>query len=162
MGEHKKVYRVGSSLKSLLTDVAKGNYHSFARKAMKIEVLKRPIVAAVCSEVRQECQKLCTTICGKTSVLRDTSPTHLKQFSWKELCHELEDRSAIFFEVLQAAVKRQRKQHSQKSTQQSIGFAASILLHERNQFMCAPQCINSVILHTGHASKMVSQTVVQF
>ena len=136
-------------------DLTKGNFFSFSKKALTIPRLKKVVVEAVSREVTQECMNLCTTKKGKQSILRKTSPTNLTQFDWTKFIGELEDRAPVLLTILKATVKRPRRQHSQTSTQQSIGFAASILLHERNQFLCAVQCVNSLILYAGHANKMV-------
>ena len=61
----------------------------------------------------------------------------------------------MFVAILEASVKRPRRQHPESVSQRSIGLAAAVLLHERNQFMCAVQCVISLLLHAGHAGKMV-------
>lgn len=123
--------------------------------------MKKAIVEAVSREVTQECMDLCTTKKGKQSILWKTSATNLTQFDWPKFIGELEDRTPILLAILKAAVKQPRRRHSKTSTEQSIGFAASILLHERNQFLCAVQCVNSLILYAGHANKMVRVDLVQ-
>ena len=150
------MYRVADTrLKRIIVDLSKGNFFSFAKKALTIPRLKKVVVEAVSREVTQECMNLCTTKKGKQSILRKTCPTNLTQFDWTKFIGELEDRAPVLLTILKATVKRPRRQHSQTSTQQSIGFAASILLHERNQFLCAVQCVNSLVLYAGHANKMV-------
>ena len=136
--------------------LAKGNYYSFARRAMLIPPLKKALVNAIASEVRDECQKLCTTIADRKSILRKTSPDDLKTFSWSNLSSELHNRAPVFVAILEASVKRPRSQHPDSMSQRSIGLAAAVLLRERNQFMCAVQCVISLLLHAGHASKMVT------
>lgn len=152
-GSVNKIYGVTGLLKKVTMHLAKGNYCSFARSAIQIPQLKKAIVTAVASEVRYECQKLCTTTVGAKSMLRNTSPDGLKTFSWADLSSELQDRAPVFMSVLAASVKRPRRQHPEKVLQRSIGFAAAILLHQRNQFMCRVQCVNSLLLHAGHAGK---------
>ena len=44
------------------------------------------------------------------------------------------------------------------SSDSIVGMAASMLLHGRNSQLCIPQAVNSVILYTGHCSKMVWTT----
>ena len=70
----KKVYRVSSAMKKVTMYLTKGSYSAFARNAVKIPKLKTALVAAVAALVRKECQDLCTTTDGLTSVLRNTSP----------------------------------------------------------------------------------------
>ena len=155
----KKVYRVSSAMKKVTMYLTKGSYSAFARNAVKIPKLKTALVAAVAAVaalVRNECQDLCTTTDGLTSVLRNTSPGNLKKFSWKEVLDELEQKAPVLYAVLNASVSRFRKQHPKKVSQRSVAFAACILLRQRNKFMCAAQCVISVLLHAGHASKMVS------
>ena len=135
--------------------LAKGNYHSFAIIAMKIPRLKKEMIKAVAVEVRQECQALCSTLPGKKSVLRRTSAADLKIFQFNKVVDELSDRAPAFSAILEASVKRYRKQHTRNAVIPSIGFAAAILLRERNNLMCAAQCVNSILFHQGHASKMV-------
>ena len=155
----KKVYRVSSAMKKVTMYLTKGSYSAFARNAVKIPKLKTALVAAVAALVRKECQDLCTTANGLTSVLRNTSPGKLKEFSWKKVLDELGRKAPVFCTVLNASVNRFRKQHPKKVLQRSVAFAACILLRERNKFMCAAQCVISVLLHAGHASKMVSQHI---
>ena len=117
--------------------------------------VKRTIVSVVAAEVRRECQKMCTATEGQTSVLKRTSASEIKIFNWDDVIDELNKQAPVFSAILEASVKRFRKQHPKKVIQRSIGFAAAILLRERNKFMCAAQCVNSILLHAGHASKMV-------
>lgn len=138
--------------------LAKGNYHSFAIIAMKIPRLKKEMIKAVAAEVRQECQALCSTLPGKKSVLRRTSADDLKTFQFSKVVDELSDRAPAFITMLDASVKRYRKQHTRNAIIPSIGFAAAVLLRERNNLMCAAQCVNSILFHQGHASKMVCNT----
>lgn len=152
----KKVYRVSSMLKRVTMDIAHGRFTFFARNALKIPELKKAIVVAVGSEVRSECQKLCTTTPDQRSVLRQTSAASMKEFNWVTVMDELQRCAPTFCTILEESVKRYRRQHPREVTQRSIGFAAAILLRERNKFMCAAQCVTSIILHAGHTSKMVS------
>ena len=135
--------------------LAKANYCSFAMTAMKIPRLKKEVIKVVAAEVRRECHALCSTLPGKKSVLRRTSATDLKTFQFSKVIAELCERAPAFSAVLEASVKRYRKQHTRHAIIPSIGFAASVLLHERNNMMCAAQSVNSILLHQGHASKMV-------
>lgn len=135
--------------------LAKGNYYSFARSAMLIPPLKKALVNAIASEVRDECQKLCTTIADRKPMLRKTSPDDLKTFSWSNLSSELRNRAPVFVAILEASVKCPCGQHPDSMSQRFIGLAAAVLLHERNQFMCAVQCVISLLLHAGHVAKMV-------
>ena len=151
----KKIYRVPSAVKKVTTSLVKGNYATFARNALKHPQLKRAIVSVVAAEVRRECQKMCTATEGQTSVLKRTSASEIKRFNWDDVIDELNKKAPVFSAILEASVKRFRKQHPKKVIQRSIGFAAAILLRERNKFMCAAQCVNSILLHAGHASKMV-------
>lgn len=89
------------------------------------------------------------------SILRQTSASHLKTFQWSKVVDELHKQAPEFSAILEASVKRYRKQHPRKAIIPSIGFAGSVLLRERNNFMCAAQCVNSILFHQGHASKMV-------
>lgn len=154
-GSVNKIYRVTGLVKRATMHLAKGNYYSFARNAMLIPPLKKALVNVIASEVRDECQKLCTTISDRKSMLRKTSPDDLKTFSWSNLSSELHNRAPVFVAILEASVKRPRHQHPESVSQRSIGLAAAVLLHERNQFMCAVQSVISLLLHAGHAAKMV-------
>ncbi len=85
----RRVYRVSSMLKRVTMDIAYGRFSYFARNAMKIPELKKAIVVAVGSEVRSECQKLCTTSPNQLSTLRKTSAADMKQFNWESVLDEL-------------------------------------------------------------------------
>jgi len=152
----KKVYRVPSTMKKVTMCLTRGSYSTFARSAVKIPQLKTALVAAVAGLVRNECQDLCSTTNGLTSVVRNTSPSNLKQFSWNEVLDELGRKAPALFAILEASVNRFRNKHPKEVSQRSVAFAACILLRERNKFMCAAQCVISILLHAGHASKMVS------
>ena len=114
------------------------------------------MIKAVAAEV-QECQALCSTLPGKKSVLRQTSAADLKTSQFSKVVDELSVRAPAFISILEASVKRYRNQHTSNEIIPSIGFAAAILLRERNNLMCAAQCVNSILFHQGHASKMVCQ-----
>ena len=86
-------------------DLTKGNFFSFAKKALTIPRLKKAIVEAVSREVTQECMDLCTTKKGKQSILRKISATNLTQFDWPKFIGELEDRTPILLAILKATVK---------------------------------------------------------
>ena len=124
---------------------------------MRVPRLKKEMIKAVAAEVRQECQALCSTLPGKKSVLRQTSAADLKTFQFSKVVDELSVRAPAFSSILEASVKRYRNQHTRNEIIPSIGFAAAILLRERNNLMCAAQCVNSILFHQGHASKMVCQ-----
>ena len=85
----KKAYRVSSAMKKVTMYLTKGSYSAFARNAVKVSKLKTTLVAAVAALVDKECQDLCTTADGLTSVLQNTSPGKLKEFSWKKVLDEL-------------------------------------------------------------------------
>ena len=124
---------------------------------MRIPRLKE---APTAEEVRQECQNLCSTLPRKKSVLRKTSAADLKVFKWSTVVDELSNRAPAFCAILEASVKRYRKQHAREKIVPSIGFAAAVLMRERNNLMCAAQCVNSILFHQGHASKMVCQNKI--
>lgn len=65
----KKVYRVPSTMKKVTMCLTRGSYSTFARSAVKIPQLKTALVAAVAGLVRNECQDLCSTTNGLTSVV---------------------------------------------------------------------------------------------
>ena len=123
----KKLYRVSSAMMKVTMYLTKGSYSAFAHNAVKIPKLKTAIVAAVAALVRKECQDLCTTTNGLTSVLRNTSPGNLKKFSWKEVLDELELKAPVLYAVLNTSVSRFRKQHPKKVSQRSVAFAACFL-----------------------------------
>lgn len=61
----RKTYNVQSSiLKKATTYLAKGNYRSFSIIAMRVSRSKKEMIKAVATEVRQECQALCSTLPG--------------------------------------------------------------------------------------------------
>lgn len=90
-----------------------------------------------------------------TRVLCKTSAADLKIFQFSQVVDVLSVRAPAFSSILEASVKRYRNQHTRNKIIPSIGFAAAILLRERNNLMCAAQCVNSMLFHQGHASKMV-------
>ena len=92
----KKVYRVSSAMKKVTMYLTKGSYSAFARNAVKIPKLKTALVAAVAALVRKECQDLCTTASGLTSVLRNTSPGKLKDLAGRKCWTSWEERFQFF------------------------------------------------------------------
>ena len=52
----------------------------------------------------KECQRLCSTLPEKRSILRDTRPSHLMTFSWQNIISELSCRAPVLHAVLSATV----------------------------------------------------------
>ncbi len=97
--------------------------------------------------VHKEIATLCSDLVP--SVLRDKSPELLKSFQWKCLLDELESHAPI----LKSCIGVRRPASQQQAV---IGVITAILCKNRRNSASLVQRIISVILYSGHASKMVS------
>ena len=98
--------------------------------------------------LRKEIATLCSNLVP--SVLRDKSNDGLKSFQWKCLLDELQTHAPMLLEILKSCTKVRRPQ------QAVIGVITAILCRNRRNSASLIQRLISVILYSGHASKMVS------
>lgn len=151
-GNNSSVRRVASKYKPVVTALVNGSANTFAKKALSLPKLRNAIVE-VKRLVTKECQNLCSNLPELYSVLRDARPAHLKTFSWQNITEELSCRAPLLHTVLSATVER--RCHDKMQIAPRLGMAFTILMRERNQFMCAAQTLTSIVLHASHAGKMV-------
>ncbi len=120
---------------------------SLARRCLENENIRHCVLNGVCRMVHKEIATLCSDLVP--SVLRDKSPELLKSFQWKCLLDELESHAPI----LKSCIGVRRPASQQQAV---IGVITAILCKNRRNSASLVQRIISVILYSGHASKMVS------
>ena len=121
-----------------------------ARTVLKTTPLRKAVVSQLASTIKRECSQLCSRNHGD-SVLRFLSVLELRDFKWKMLIRELKKKAPTLLRVLRAAAESKRFLPSESI----VGMAASMLLYGRNSQLCIPQAVNSIVLYTGHCSKLV-------
>lgn len=134
---------------------------------MDVPGLDKTIIKQVMNRVDEECREL--TSSKFKSILRNTSPSDLQQFSWQKVVNEwnnkaktficfLKSASAIYTDVNDGEGKQARRKTSvRKATLQTklctMAMAGCTLLRARSKFMCAPMYRNAMVLQHGGAKK---------
>ena len=101
--------------------------------------------------LRKEIATFCSNLVP--SVLREKSNDGLKSFQWKCLLDELQTHAPMLLEILKSCTKIRRPISQQQAV---IGVITAILCKNRRNSASLIQRLISVILYSGHASKMVS------
>ena len=122
-----------------------------ARTILKTTPLRKAIISQLASTIKRECRQMCSCKHGD-SVLRFLSVLELHDFKWKRLTRELKKKAPTLLTLLRAAAESKKFLPSKSI----VGMASSMFLYGRNSQLCIPQAVNSVILYTGHCSKMVN------
>lgn len=156
IGYKKPAYRYPKgSLKQLTRLAGHGKVKSVVKFALKDHSMKGQVIAEVGKVVNKELKLLCSN--KFNSILLETSQAALEYFSWESLWLELTKRIPVFLSILRAcSVKRQADPERVKPV---VCMCAVILAKFRNPKACLVQCIISMILQAGHASKQVSVVI---
>lgn len=125
---------------------------------LMLSIQRKLLLEKVCGSVIQECKDLCSV--RKPSILRDTTPEGLKQFTDSAHVTELSERVPVRYTILSSAfgkpvISKARNQNGENETNDesntatpAISMAASILLRKRCQQMSAQifiQIFNSIM-----------------
>ena len=124
---------------------------ALARRCLENDDIRKCIISGVSRMLRKEIATLCSNLVP--SVLRDKSNDGLKSFQWKCLLDELQTHAPMLLEILKSCTKVRRPISQQQAV---IGVITAILCKNRRNSASLIQRLISVILYSGHASKMVS------
>lgn len=127
---------------------------------LMLSIQRKLLLEKVCGSVIQECKDLCSV--RKPSILRDTTPEGLKQFTDSAHVTELSERVPVRYTILSSAfgkpvISKARNQNGENETNDesntatpAISMAASILLRKRCQQMSAQAFrFSTVLWHSG-------------
>ena len=145
----KDLHRLGKAL-------ARGsNYKSIADAVMDSAELKKAIEDRICSDVNNECKKLCSK--NTPSLLRTATKDSVLNFSWRAVGEELSERAPLFHRLLLASADpKSLFKNNNRERYPGICTAAAILLKNREKGMSLVPYIISTIFKDGRTSKRVS------
>lgn len=133
---------------------------------MDVPGLDKAIIKQVMNRVDEECRELTSN--KFKSILKNTSPSDLKQFSWQKVLNEwnkkantfirfLKSASAIYTDVNDGEGKQTGSKKPLKAALHTkfctMAMAGCTLLRARSKFMCAPMYRNALVLQHGGAKK---------
>ena len=137
---------------------------------LMLSIQRKLLLEKVCGSVIQECKDLCSV--RKPSILRDTTPEGLKQFTESAHVTELSERAPVLYTILSSAagkpvISKARNQNGENETNDesntatpAISMAASILLKKRCPQMSAQAYRFSTVLWHSGAKKQVSSKLM--
>lgn len=146
-----KTYELTPSRKHIGKAVARGRRQSVAIECLKEHSTKRYPLKRIGMLVRNELVVLCSD--STNSILRQQSVSELKEFNWKKLLSELENKAPIFLTILCECTHTRRPRSNRDDV---MGMCAAILLKHRFPKMSLVQKIMSLVLYGGHSGKQVS------
>ena len=159
-----KKFNVKSKYKRLVMSTRYNKSPYTSQVVLRSTPLRRNTINNVSRILKKEAHQLCTIKHG-ASIIRNTSPTDLTSFSWKQIIHELKLSAPTLYKFLKAVVIRKGKgvalstvKNKKHRSNSSVGMAASLLLKCRNKFMTLAQSVISILLYAGHCSKQVYTT----
>ena len=137
--------------KKICKTITRGSHVALARRCLENDDIRKCIIRGVSRMLRKEIATLCSNLVP--SVLRDKSNNGLKSFQWKCLLDELQTHAPMLLEILKSCTKVRWPISQQQAV---IGVITAILCKNRRNSASLIQRLISVILYSGHASKMVS------
>ena len=105
----------------------------------------------ICRNICREVHLLCSIKNGG-SILRNTSPAALANFSWKLFIAELKSQAPTLYAIVKSAVTKPQKSPNLNS----VGIIAAVLLNCRSRVLSQVQAVVSILLYAGHCSKQVT------
>ena len=116
------------------------------------DILYEKIRGIITAEITNLCKK------SEPSILRQTSKTELKQFSWESLHKEFSEKTPLFLKFLYACISNPQQEKNTRKTQKSILpamlSAGAKLVSVFNEEMTALRKINSIILKKAGMKKI--------
>ena len=150
------------SLKKLGRSVGRSNRSAIARQVVKDERIRTRVIELIGTHLGKEMKKLCTK--EVMSVLRKADCDSVQQFTVKSIIEEMKTHALSVLTILRGCVQGRRRSRAKKQKSRMIdvdtlvSVCCAILLRGRSQKMNLLQCIISLILFCGHASKKVSNS----
>lgn len=150
--------RLSHSLKRLGRSVGRRDRASIARQVVTDQKLLKKTVPLIGRIMAGEMKSLCSQ--KTASILRNTDPSILESFSWKQLTEELCKIAPCTTELLTKSLTCFRSRRSMEGPRHTnidaiVGLCCSLLGRARNQSLNLVQRLISVLLYGGHANKQV-------
>lgn len=121
-----------------------------ARAMLRCSPLRNNTLKQIEKVVMKEVHQLCSMKYG-SSVLRNTSPIAVTNFSWKPVVAELKRQAPVLYSIVKAGIGRSKKSVDPRT----IATTLAVLLKFRSKCMSSLQAVVSLVLYVGHSSKMV-------
>lgn len=135
--------------------------------AIARQVMRNPKTRAMClkileKDIQKDLSQVASTKEGR-SCLQQKTLSALQNFSWEKLHEKLKFKAPTLYRVLQGCVNVHRREREGRKGSKThhpsdsavLGVCAALLLRHRNQRLNLLQRIISLILHSGHAGKLV-------
>ena len=152
-----------SGLKMLARSVGRKNPAAIARQALCNYVIRERVMLILKKDIQEEIRRMCSK--STSSSLMSHDRLSLQHFRWEQLFAELRSVAPTFLRLLTACANVKRRERAKKNGKRgkptrpgkevTVGICAAILLRNRSPKMSLVQRLVSLILHRGHASKMV-------
>ncbi|XP_049913675.1 uncharacterized protein LOC126398404 [Epinephelus moara] len=120
---------------------------------MDVPGLDNIAIKQVFKRVDKECQKL--TGNKWKSILKKTTPSDLKKFSWDKVLDEWKEKAPTFLQFLKCAstVSTEKGEGNARAKICKMAMAGATLLRARSKFMCAPMYLNALLMQHAGAKK---------
>lgn len=133
---------------------------SVAFQVIRHNRLRDRVLTVLGRSMQKEMKRMCGLI--TPSILRSRDPQNVQSFKWQMLIEELKEKAPILFQVLASCAYKKPPKEGKKTYQVKdevvVGICAAILLRHKSSKMNLVQRINSMILFSNHAGKMVWST----
>ena len=137
------------------------DFKAIAEAAMNCPGLKKAIEDCICSEVNDECKKLCSK--RDASLLRLATKDSILNFSWETVGKELADKAPFFHRLLLASADPKSLSQSRDTLRYpGVCAAAAILLKNQDKGMSLVPYVISTILKVGRTFKNISAVTFVF
>lgn len=146
-----KTYALTPTRKHIGKAVARGRRQSVAIECLKEPSTRKHLLKRIGMLVRNELIALCSD--SSNSILRQQCVSELKEFTWKKLLSELENKAPVFLTILRECTHTRRPRSNRDAV---MGMCAAILLKHRFSNMSLVQKMMSLVLYGGHSGKQVS------
>ena len=146
--QNQKTHILTPKRKKIVKCVTRKSNKSVANECMKSDDIRKYILLRLGIILRQEIKSMCSK--HVNSILQQSISE--VSFSWELLISELSTHAPLLFRLLTECTKTRSQRRNRNAV---IGICSAILLKYRYMNMSMVQKIVSVILYTGHSSKMV-------
>lgn len=158
-----RVHRLTRSLKRLGRNVGRRRLRSVAGQAVNDDRIRVHVLEILGRNVRKEMHRM--SMISTPSYLRCSTSQDVVSFSWECLAHEIQEKAPTLYSFLHSAtsvtIPPSKAKKTSRRTKQIpvIGICAAILLQHRCRSMNLVQCVLSILLYSGGASKQVRTNI---
>lgn len=139
--------------------LATGHVPSLAEAIMDHEDLADKLLQHFLNKMESECARL-SQLSLPLSPFRRIPTDEYATFEWKKIIENLSQEAPTLFHVLSSIVAHSDHRNKKKvntAHYPGLCMTVGVLLKERNREMCGVQSLISLILHSSHVDKQVTQ-----